>query len=94
MEEKITLLKPSFWSTPTAVDSVVLHREKLSSRLELAQAEIKRLVGLIEFKDSALKDEAEFLEEFLSGPKSVTYESLRRRVSQLRGAAGRSQGGL
>ena len=91
---KITLLKPSFWSSGKSTDSLVHHRESLSRKVEALKAEVERLKEVVRFKNGVLQDEVEFLEEFLRGPASVTYEALSRRVSRLKGAIGRLKGGL
>jgi hypothetical protein len=90
---RIQFLPPEYKPTVrhrTAED----RRAALCRELEYLRSEIKRLKGLIAFKDEALLDQARFLEEVLANNKRQSIEGLKRRISRVKGAADREQGGL
>jgi hypothetical protein len=58
------------------------------------RAEIKRLEGLIAFKDEKLVDTARFFEDVLRENKPQSVDHIKRLISQLKGAADRYRGGL
>ncbi len=90
-EGTVGLLKPGFWRPPASTKDLEIHGGRLIRRIEALEADNRRLKEVLESQVDMLADEVEFLEEFLSGPASTTYESLRRRVSRLKGARDRGK---
>ena len=88
---KVTLLKPDFWPSSSSTKDLVIHGGKLNRRIDSLEAENCRLQEALEFQAILLADEVTFLEEFLKGPVSITFEALRRRVSRLKGAIQRGK---
>ena len=88
---KVTFLKPDFWPASSSPKDLVIHGGKLNRRIDSLEAENCRLQEALEFQAILLADEVTFLEEFLKGPASITFEALRRRVSRLKGAISRGK---
>ena len=68
--------------------------QSLCRELGHLKSEIKRLKSIIAFKDRTLLYEVRFLEEVIRDGKPQTMLALRRRISRLKGALDREQGGL
>lgn len=92
MARQIQLLPAGYKSSirPRTED----HHAALCRELEYLRAELKRLEGLIVFKDETLLDTARFFEDVLRENKPQSIDGIKRRISQLKGAADRERGGL
>jgi hypothetical protein len=90
---QIHLLPPEYKSSvrPRTVED---QHAALCTELEHLRAEIKRLEGVISFKDEKLIDTARFFEDVLRENKPQSIERIKRLVSQLKGAVERYRGGL
>ena len=93
MTRKIHVLPPEYKSVarPRTIED---QHAALCAELEHLRAEIKRLEGVISFKDEKLIDTARFFEDILRENKPQSIERVKRFVSQLKGAADRYRGGL
>jgi hypothetical protein len=90
---RIHLLPPEYKSSfrPRTVED---RHAALCTELEHLRAEIKRLQGLISFKDERLLDTARFFEDILRENKPQSIDRVKRLISQLKGAVDRYRGGL
>lgn len=93
MPRKIHLLPPEYRSTVRQYTAEDRHAA-LCRELEYLRSEVKRLESLIRFKDLTLLRTAGFFEEILRDNTPQSIEGLKRRISQLKGAVDREQGGL
>jgi hypothetical protein len=90
---RIQILHPEYKaeSKPRTVEE---RNQALVSELAYLRSEVKRLESVIKFKDGVLLDQVHFFEEVLRENKHQSIEGLKRRISQLKGAMDREQGGL
>jgi hypothetical protein len=93
MPRRIQLLPVQYKASfqPRTVEE---HHLALCTELEHLRAEIKRLEGLVSFKDEKLLDTARFFEDVLRENKPQSIDRIKRLISQLKGAADRYRGGL
>jgi hypothetical protein len=66
----------------------------LVAELSHLRSELKRLQSIIKFKDGVLLDQVHFFESVLRENGYQSIEGLKRRISQIKGAMDREQGGL
>jgi len=90
---EIQLLPASYRST-VKHDTVEAQHAAMCRELEHLRSEIKRLQGLIAFKDEKLLYTVRFFEDVLRENKPQSIDFVKRLISQLKGAAERQQGGL
>ena len=93
MPRRIQLLPSQY---KASIQPRTIEERHLAFCTELAhlRAEVKRLEGLISFKDEKLLDTARFFEDVLRENKPQSIERIKRLISQLKGAADRYRGGL
>ena len=93
MARRIQILPPEYKaaSQPRTVEE--RHRS-LVAELSYLRSELKRLQGIIKFKDGVLLDQVHFFEAVLRDNGQQSIEGLKRRISRLKGAMDREQGGL
>ena len=93
MARKIQILPAQYRSTVRA-RTVEDRHAALVSELSHLRAELKRLEGVIKFKDDMLLRTAVFFENILRSNEPQSIDGIKRLISQLKGAANREQGGL
>ena len=93
MARQVQLLHPEYRSgaQPRTVED---RNRALAAELGHLRAEVKRLESIIKFKDGVLLDQVRFFETILRENEHQSIEGLKRRISQLKGAVDREQGGL
>ena len=64
------------------------------AEIQYLQDEIKRLEGVVAFKNGVLLYVADYFEGVLANNNPQSFEQIKRMVSQLKGAAARYRGGL
>jgi len=87
-------LLPTEYKSVARLRTVEDRHAALCSELGHLRAEVKRLEGVIKFKDDVISDQVRFLEGVLRENKEQSIEGMKRRISRLKGALDREQGGL
>jgi len=93
MARRIHLLPPEYKTSVRPVTAEDRHFA-LCRELEYLRSEIKRLKGINSFKNEMLLYMARLLEDQLREPEPLTFERVKRLISQLKGAVDRERGGL
>ena len=93
MPRQIHLLSPEYRSTARPRTAEDRHAA-LCRELEHLRSELKRLRGVISFKDETLLYTARFFEDILRENKPQSIERVKRLISQLKRAVDRERGGL
>ena len=93
MPRQVHILHPEYKASlqPRTVEE--RHRA-LVAELSYLRSELKRLEAVIKFKDGVLLDQVHFYEAILRENQPQSIEGLKRRISRLKGAIDREQGGL
>jgi hypothetical protein len=87
-------LLPREYKAASRSRTVEDRNRSLISELGYLRGELRRLRGVIAFKDQTLLSTARFFEDILRENKPQSIEGLKRWVSRLKGAVDREQGGL
>ena len=93
MARHLHLLPPEYKSTarPRTIEDT---HAALCAELERLRLELKRLQGVMAFKDEALLYAVRFFEDVLRQNQPQSIAQLKRLVSRLKGAVDRDHGGL
>ena len=93
MPRRLQLLPSEYKSTarPRTIEDT---HAALCAELERLRLELKRLQGVMGFKDQALLYAVRFFEDILRENQPQSIGQLKRLVSRLKGAVDRDQGGL
>jgi hypothetical protein len=93
MPRRIQIL-PSQYKASIQPRTIEERNVAFCTELAHLRAEIKRLEGLIAFKDETLIHTARFFEDLLRENEPQSIDRIKRLISQLKGAADRYRGGL